>query len=159
MKMLILARHGAAQLSNQASIDFERKLTEQGKKDVLKVAQELAAIITPQLIISSTAQRAFQTAIIYADVFSIDHQKIIGKEKIYAAGITSLLKIINNINGKYDTVLLVGHNPTFELAIEYLSDVSIGNFPTSGIAIIEFEVDEWKLVSGGLGTLRKIVTP
>lgn len=157
MKTLLLARHGKAEKSEYGIYDFKRKLVERGKNDVLKVAQELSTILSPEQIISSPAERAIQTAKIFAKTFSIDKKEIIEIESIYEANMSTLLKVINDINNKFKVVLLIGHNPAFEFAIEYLSNVSIGHLPTSGLAIIDFDIDDWGMVSTGLGSLRKVI--
>ena len=72
-KTLILARHGKAEKSDVDNFDFKRNLTERGESDVLMVAQQLLNIITPELIVSSPANRAYQTAKIFAKVFILIH--------------------------------------------------------------------------------------
>ncbi len=66
--MLHLVQHGQA---NPEDIDRERKLTEKGKDDVLRVAAYSAGLrLSPKHIYHSGKARAAQTASILADEFA-----------------------------------------------------------------------------------------
>ena len=64
-----------------------------------------------------------------------------------------MLSEINLIEDKYNTVLLVAHNPGTEFIAEYITGDDIGQVPTSGTIKIELEIDSWQEVSQGLGKL------
>lgn len=159
MKTLIIARHGKAEKSEFGTFDFKRKLLERGKEDVQRVSALLLKIITPEHIISSPAERAFQTAKIFAKNCGISKNDIELVDSIYEASMATLLKVINEIDPQYNKVLIAGHNPAFEFAVEYLSNTSIGHLPTSGTAIIEFPIESWQHVSAGIGNLKEIIVP
>ncbi len=159
MKTLLLARHGKAEKAEFGMYDFKRKLVERGKADVQRVSEELQKHFTPQHIISSPAERALQTAKIFAKTFSIDKKIIELNDSIYEASMASLLKVINEIHPQFDCVLLTGHNPAFEFAIEYLCNTNIGHLPTSGTAAIEFPFEQWSMVSAGTGILCELLIP
>lgn len=153
MKTLLLARHGKAEKAEFGSYDFKRKLVDRGKADVQRVAEILSSKIIPQQIISSPAERAWQTAKIFAKNFQIEKKDIVQIESIYEASMASLLKVINEIDNRYDVVMLCGHNPAFEFAINYLCNTDIGHLPTAGLGIIEFEFNDWQMISAGTGVL------
>ncbi len=158
-KILILARHGKAEKANFGDFDFKRNLTERGINDVQTVATQLAKHFIPQQIVSSPANRAYQTAKLFAKKFDIEKKNIIKIENIYEASMSALLNVINNLDNSYNCVLLTGHNPAFEFAVDYLTNQPINELPTSGTAVIEFPVDDWKLVSMGQGELKLLLTP
>ncbi len=63
MKSLILVRHGKAEQIKINQHDFDRKLIDRGIEDVNELAKELKEDkFQPELIITSSAKRAFQTA-------------------------------------------------------------------------------------------------
>lgn len=159
MKTLLLARHGKAERAEFGTYDFKRKLVERGKEDGQRVSEALQKIISPEHIISSPAERAYQTAKIFAKTFSIDKKTIELKDSMYEASMSTLLKVINEINSSYHIVLLTGHNPAFEFAIDYLCNTNIGHLPTSGTAIIEFPFEQWNMVSAGTGNLLNLLIP
>ncbi len=158
MKSLILVRHGKAEQFKIDQHDFDRKLIDRGIEDVNELAKELKENkFNPDLIISSSAKRAFQTAKILARILDIDEKSIVKKEVIYESNISVLLNVINTIEDQYERVIITGHNPTFEYMIEYLSNHEIaGGLSTSGAAHISFDIDTWAMVTEGIGVLKKL---
>lgn len=159
MKTILIARHGKAEDHTFTKADFDRKLKERGKEDVTRVATIAKNKFAIQHIVSSPAKRAYQTAKIYADVFGIDKSKIELDESIYEASTPTLLSVINKLNDDYNHILICGHNPSFESIIEYLSDEQISELPTSGVGIIEFQFNSWKLLAHGTGSLKALICP
>ena len=153
-KTLILVRHGKAEKAGTEKPDFKRDLVERGEKDVFKNTTALALHYTPEQIVSSPANRAYQTAKIVAKVFQIDKKEIIKEESIYEASMSALMHVINHLDNTKNCVLLTGHNPAFEYAVEYLTGQYINELPTAGIAVIEFSIDDWRMVSKELGILK-----
>ncbi len=158
-KTLLLARHGKAEKSDFETLDFKRKLTDRGKEDVLKVSTRLAQELSIDKIVSSPAERAYKTAKIFAKTFNIQKEEIELIESIYESSMQNLLYTINHLDNNYHTILLVGHNPAFEYAIEYFSGEHIAELPTSGTAIISFPFNNWELISQGTGKLKSILIP
>lgn len=158
MKSLILVRHGKAEHIKIEQHDYDRKLTDNGIENVNELAKELKEDLhLVDLIISSSAKRAFQTAKILARVLDIKEDTIIKNDLIYESNISVLLNVINSIDDKFERVIITGHNPTFEYMIEYLSNhVIAGGLSTSGAAHITFDIDTWALVSEGIGVLKKL---
>lgn len=158
-KTLILARHGKAEKANFGDNDFKRNLTERGNANVLKVSEELSKTLTPQLIVSSPANRAFQTAQLFAKTFKISKKNIELNEAIYEASMNALLRVINQLDNSFDCILMTGHNPAFEYAVDYFTGIQIGDLPTSGTAILNFPFNDWKMISQGTAELKKIIIP
>lgn len=158
MKSLILVRHGKAEHIKIDQHDFDRKLVDKGIEDVNELAVDLQEDgFKADLIISSSAKRAYQTAKILARVLKIKEDTIIKNDLIYESNISVLLNVINSIDDKYDRVIITGHNPTFEYMIEYLSNHDIaGGLSTSGAAHISFDIDTWAMVTEGIGVLKKL---
>lgn len=158
-KILILARHGKAEKAEFGDFDFKRNLTERGINDVQQVATKLSTQFVPQLIVSSPANRAYQTAKIFAKTFQIDKKEIQKIDSIYEASMSSLLNVINNLDNNCNCILLTGHNPAFEFAVDYLTNNGLSELPTSGTAVIEFPFDDWKMISMGTGSLKVLLIP
>lgn len=158
-KILILARHGKAEKADFGDFDFKRNLTERGESDVQKIATKLSEHYIPNLIVSSPANRAYQTAKIFAKHFDINKKNILKIDSIYEASMSALLNVINTLDNTYNCVLLTGHNPSFEFAIDYLTNQGINELPTSGTAVIEFPFDDWKMISMGQGSLKLLLIP
>lgn len=158
MKTLILVRHGKAEDQSLHKKDYDRNLVAKGILDVERLSKKLQELkINVEHIISSSANRAFQTAQIIASKLEIEINAIETQVELYECSLTQLLIAINSIDDKYETVLLTGHNPTFEYMIEYLTNEHIaGGFGTSGGAIIEIDVDSWSMISEGIAKLKTL---
>jgi len=55
--------------------------------------------------------------------------------------------------------MIVGHNPSILLVIEYLSGLVLQHFPTSATIIVDFDVKHWSELNRTKGTVRKLFIP
>lgn len=160
MKILYLNRHAKSSWENNNLSDFDRPLNERGKRDAPLMGKILSKKIKkPDIIYSSPANRAITTARIISDCFEYDLKNIIEDQNIYESAVSSILKIINNTNDKYEIIMIFGHNPTFTMLSNYLSDKSITNLPTSGFVQINFDLKSWSEIEGDSGKLTLFEYP
>ncbi len=154
MKYLYLIRHAKSSWDYPNLTDIERPLNSRGEKDAPMMGKRLSAMgIKPDLIMTSPAKRALQTAKKIAKETGYPVNNIIINNNLYLAGVTTLLKTIRAINERYETVFMFGHNPEFTTLANLLTLQQIYNIPTCGICNISFEIDSWRLVTEGTGKL------
>lgn len=159
MKTLILARHAKTNRETWTGSDFERPLTQRGEKDTPEMGKKLSAKnIKIDLLLSSPAKRAMDTAALLATEIGYNN-KIHTTLDIYEAAASKMLKAINNIDNEHNTVMVVGHNPALSILAADVTSHKIGDVPTGGICVIELEIDDWKMVSRGLGKLISFEYP
>jgi len=145
MKILYLVRHAKSSWENRNISDFERSLNDRGKRDAPFMAGILKEKkINIDLIISSSAVRAFKTAKIFARELEIEEKEIITNENIYEADRKDLLKILIVANDSINNLMLFGHNPGLTYLSNYLCDYEIDNIPTCGIVCMQLDFDSWK---------------
>ena len=150
MKKLLLIRHAKATHDTDYS-DFERPLKKSGMKDSETMALRLKVqSLKPQIIVSSPSLRTLTTANIFAEGLSVN--KIQTDKTIYEASENTLLSIINEFPDQYNFVALVGHNPAISQMLYNLTG-QIKDVPPCAVAIIDFEFDEWNLISANTGNL------
>jgi phosphohistidine phosphatase len=152
MKTLVLIRHAKSSWKFPELKDFDRPLKKRGLNDAPlmgKVLKELQ--IMPDLIISSPAVRAITTAKMIASELGYNETLINTDPKIYLESKSRLMKTINKIDDRYNTVYLVSHNPGLTDLANGLTGESIDNIPTSGVMVIQFECDSWSEVEKGKG--------
>src|SRR6185312_11932181 len=119
MKKLLLIRHAKA-VHDTSYEDFERPLKHSGVKDAEFMAGRLLATKTiPQQLVTSPALRTLSTADIFAQYLSLAKPK--EDLRIYDASRLTLLDVINGFDNQKDFMGLVGHNPTMEQIIHYLT--------------------------------------
>ena len=154
MKSLYLNRHAKSSWENPGLSDYDRPLNKRGIRDAPLMGKILSdKVKAPQVIYSSPANRAISTAFQIASYFGYDEQNIISDQRIYEAVVSDLMKIINSTSNEYDTIMFFGHNPTFTMASNYLSDKYIDNLPTCGFVRIDFDLDSWSDIEGNTGKL------
>jgi phosphohistidine phosphatase len=102
------------------------------------------------------AERASQTALIFAQNLSYPIESIIYKEELYTFDENQLAKVIKSCKNEFDSVILFGHNGAITNFVNNFGDVFIENVPTSGFVSLQFDVDDWSAIEKGK-TLKVIV--
>lgn len=160
MKRLIIVRHGKAESKFYPVKDFDRELTDQGKKDAKEMAVRfLLKQIIPDQWLSSPASRTLETAMIFANEFQVKLSDIQQEKNIYEASIRDLLHVINAASDSSASMILFGHNPSASDIVEYLTGSTGYTLPTSGVAVISFSTNVWKEISKETGSLEWLAFP
>ncbi|MCF8380943.1 MAG: histidine phosphatase family protein [Bacteroidales bacterium] len=148
MKTLMIVRHGKSDWEFHSVKDIDRTLKERGINDGYFVANKiLKKGVIPEIIISSTANRAFHTALIFSRVLGIKSASIIADESLYLSDVDEILSVIYACDDSLDRVMIFGHNPGFTELTNYLSHLNISNLPTTGVATLVFDTDSWTEIS------------
>ncbi len=105
-------RHGeAGQRSAWAGNDTERPLTDDGRKQVRRVARALVRLgLVPELILSSPYARAMETAKIAAKVLGVGDRVVAEPALVPGAQMSGLSSVIYS-HPDVVSVLIVGHEP------------------------------------------------
>ena len=147
MKKLFLVRHAKSDWENPHLKDIERPLNERGYANANSMSYQ--RVIKPDLIISSPAVRAFTTALLFARNLNYNSNTIILKQELYESTVNDYVSVFSEIDNKYDTVMLFGHNPTISDLVGQLTQSSYILMPTCCIAGINFDVKNWKEIKIG----------
>lgn len=159
-KHLYLLRHAEAAPKEAQQGDKARELNQTGIKDSLHLgAWFLSQNIRFDLLASSTALRAEQTAGLIAESMKLDNALITAEDVLYEASVRQFLDYVNNIDDTCQHVLISGHNPSVSYLAEYLTKSDIGDMVPAGVAIIKFPFGSWKEVSENTGELVHYLTP
>lgn len=159
MKTLLLLRHAKSSWEDENLADHDRPLNKRGKGDAPRMGELIANVDqTPQLIISSSAKRAVQTAKLVAENCGYEDE-IVFSRQLYAAGPEEFLFVLHGLKAAYDRIMVVGHNPGLEELVEALTGEWV-RMPTAAIAQIEFSINDWsKLDLDGSGVLVDVWMP
>jgi len=143
MKELILVRHAKSDWGTEFLKDIDRPLNERGYRDAYALSDWYAKNKTrPDLILSSTAIRALNTAFIFARRMDLAPVRL--EEKIYEAGTDRLLSVIRQQEGAYESIMLFGHNPSISNVCNNLSDdLFFDDIPTCGIVSYNLKMSSW----------------
>ncbi len=143
MKTLFLVRHAKSSRNEPALPDKDRPLNDRGKRDAPKMGERLAKReVTPDLILSSPAKRALETAQIIAKKLDYRLADIVVDEQLYATGADDVLHVIRKLGAKPKSVMLFGHNPELTELAHRLSN-KIAHLPTCAVAEFTFDAKSW----------------
>ena len=160
MKRVVIVRHAKA-VPYGYEDDFNRDLTDRGKRDAALVATELQKRgIMPGIIVSSPGKRALKTARIFAGNLGFDKDAIQENEDLYHGLIVaSFLKLIRSLPENAKTVFFFGHNPHFyNFTAGLLRDYNF-DMPTCTATGIDFDVESWQDVKPRSGKMAFRIIP
>lgn len=154
MKTLYLVRHGKSSWDNPDLDDVDRPLSKRGKRDAPIIGDRLAKRgVFPDLIISSTAERAYATCEVIAKKLKYPIAEIEVNGDVYHANERELLSVVRGCDNLWKTLMVFGHNPGFTDFANRLTNEDIDNIPTGGVFACTFDVDNWYDVDFGSGKM------
>jgi phosphohistidine phosphatase len=160
MKRLLILRHAKAEKSDGRLPDRERPLTGHGRHDAEGVGRRLAhQDVRPDLIVSSPATRARQTAEVVATELAYPEEAIRLDERVYEAEVTDLLHVVRETSDDTGVILLVGHNPAMAELAAQLTSGAVEHMPTAALACVDVETTHWRQIEPGKGSLVFLETP
>lgn len=124
----------------------------------------------PDLVLCSSAKRTAETWEYAAPKLGAKPE-VRFLDELYDAPEKSILKTIRGVKENAPVVMYIGHNPGLEnLARKLVRKPEDGaekkrlaamgkEFPTSAVAVIDFDVDAWSDIDTGEGALTDFLTP
>lgn len=153
-KNLYILRHARADEKASDQQDIDRMLNSTGLQNATRMGINFSKKGAQfDIIISSPAIRAISTASLVAEQLKYETNRIHQNPEIFEASVRTLLRVVNQLKNEWNSVLLVGHNPSVTYLAEYITKSDIGNMTTCGVVNIEFEDLNWDEVSEGNGNL------
>ena len=144
MKTILLIRHGEAEYKS-ANGDFDRELTNNGKKQIEKTANCIKAIqIRPQIIICSPATRTEETIRIICDKLGMNEKEVNYNSDLYYKGMDAYIDQVVSTNDDFDSLLMVGHNPAISQLANYFCSNSFEGLTTGAVVGFTVDVEQWE---------------
>ena len=157
MKTIILLRHAKSSWDNANLADHERPLNKRGNKDAPKVGAILSEQFQPDLVLCSTSRRTIET---YHHVKkSLNEHRFEERRSLFHASAGDIVDAIKSCDDKYDTVVIIAHNPGITDAFYRLCNVRIDNVPTAGVGVIRFKTDSFSKIELYSGKLAFFTYP
>jgi phosphohistidine phosphatase len=160
MKTLYLVRHGKSSWENMQYQDYERPLIEKGIKRTRKIAGFLSdKNVLPDMIISSHAVRAIETAKLIAAKLNYPIDRIKIDENLYFLGQQAMENILLGLDDNLNEVMLVGHNPDMTNFVNLFVSKKIDYLPTTGVVCVRFDSTHWNEVFLAPREIPFVITP
>lgn len=167
MKTVFLLRHAKSSWNQPSLDDFKRPLSPRGRRAASRMGRHLADEgLIPHRVLCSGAVRAVETWEIVSRALG-GKVPVEFRDEIYHASPDTLIALIRSLPDAWPSVLLVGHNPTFESVALSLAGSGDGKalldmgskFPTGALAILDFGIGRWTEMEEGEGHLRDFIRP
>jgi phosphohistidine phosphatase len=175
MRRLMLLRHAKTEHDAPSGQDQDRRLDDRGRLDAAAVGSWIGRHLpVPEVVLVSTAVRAQQTWEIVRQAMQdatrtvTPPPQVESLDELYGAEPTQLLQIIRMAEATDPRQLMVvGHNPGMHelaLALTGSGDAAAkkaleDNLPTTGLAILDFAIEDWNEVAFRRGTLVRFTSP
>lgn len=146
MKELILIRHAKSDWGSEFLQDVDRPLNERGYSDAYFMSKwYLDHKLSPDLVVSSAATRALNTALIFARTLELPSDKFILDHRFYECPAKKMMTQIAEWPDAAERIMLFSHNPGITDLVNLLTDeVFIDNVPTCGIIALQLKIKSWK---------------
>ncbi len=151
MKTIFILRHAKAVAKKETVPDKGRKLVKSGIED----SRDMAAAFReekemPDLILSSDAPRALETAEIFAQNLNYDLDDIVLNPKLYSlTTAASVMNIVKELDNKIKSVMIVGHDPLLSMCANYLVKDFTFTLPKASVLKIDCTAAKWGDISVG----------
>jgi len=150
MKKLYIVRHAKSSWKYKQVNDMDRPLKQRGITDAHLIAKQLASSIKkPDLFITSSANRALHTALIFCDTFSYPLNNLQIKKQLYSFNDAYLTKTIQGLDNRFDSVIVFSHDHGINSFVNTFGDKPIAHVPTCGVIGIQFNETHWKNIQQG----------
>jgi len=160
MKTLLLVRHAKSAWDTPGQADDQRPLLPKGVKKTTKVADYLFKEgVNTDLVISSQAVRAYETAKIMAACLDYPVKNILKDRRVYDGPYDRLLDLIYGTANDVNTLMIVGHNPLITQLANLFLHPGIDDMPTSAVVCINFHTGKWEEIPASKSELRFYIFP
>jgi phosphohistidine phosphatase len=159
-KTLLMVRHGKSSWKHSGQADHERPLLKTGIERTDRMGQFLLSKgILPDLVVSSHAVRAFETAKILAGVLGYPIHEIQIERNIYYFGSDGLFDLAMALPDDKEVVMLVGHNPAMTQLANVFLEQKLDYLPTTGMVSVRIDADKWEELPVADNQVAFLATP
>lgn len=99
---------------------------------------------SPDLLISSPARRAIDTAAFFAEAYQVPFPSIVQEPALYEASAMDLMRVISQLPETARVVFLFGHNPGLTAFVNQFTEEPLINIPTCGVVQLRSTAPNWR---------------
>ena len=150
MKTLYIVRHAKSSWEYSGIADIDRPLKKRGINDSHLLSKFLAKTIhKPDVFLTSSANRALHTAIIFCENFGYPMANLKIKRQLYSFSDGYLVKTINALDDNFDSAIIFSHDHGINTFVNKYGSKPIAHVPTCGVVGIQFDTEHWKNLKKG----------
>ena len=150
MKTLYIVRHAKSSWEYEGIKDIDRPLKKRGIEDAYLISTILEKKIDrPSVFVSSCANRALHTALIFSYAFNYPLANIKISKSLYSFSDGYLIKTIKAMDDGFDSAIIFSHDHGISDFVNAYGNTKIEHVPTCGVVGIRFKTDHWKNIKNG----------
>ena len=150
MKTLYIVRHAKSSWQYEDIKDIDRPLKQRGIRDAYLISKVLEKKIKcPSVFVSSCANRALHTALIFSYAFNFPLANIKISKSLYSFSDGYLIKTIKALDDGFDSAIIFSHDHGISDFVNAYGNEEIVHVPTCGVVGIKFKTDHWKDIKNG----------
>ncbi|WP_442265536.1 SixA phosphatase family protein [Tenacibaculum sp. ZS6-P6] len=154
MKTIYIVRHAKSSWKYTSVKDHDRPLKERGINDAHLVSKYLAKNIQrPDVFISSSANRALQTGIIFCENFGYPMANLKISKQLYSFSDGYLVKTVKALDDSFDSAIIFSHDHGINTFVNKFGSKPIAHVTTCGVVGIQFKEKHWKNIKKGTTVL------
>jgi phosphohistidine phosphatase len=143
-RKLYIIRHAKSSWDHEGLADIDRPLANRGIRNAGQMAERLLAKnLVPQLLLSSPANRALNTALIMTKSWGTVAENLQIHESLYDAYISEIEQVIAGVPSDIKSLAIFGHNPSSTAYANKFLEHPLDNLPTAGVVVVTLESEEW----------------
>jgi phosphohistidine phosphatase len=150
MKTLYIVRHAKSSWEYKGIDDIDRPLKKRGIKDAHLMSKFLSDKISrPDVFMSSSANRALHTAVIFCENFEYPLSNLKIRRQLYSFSDGYLVKTVKALDDGFSTAIIFSHDHGINTFVNKFGNTPISHVTTCGIVGIQFEEKHWKNIKKG----------
>lgn len=150
MKTIYIVRHAKSSWEYEGIKDIDRPLKKRGINDAYLVSEALRKKIdTPSVFVSSCANRALHTAMIFSYTFDYPLAYLKINKSLYNFSDGYLIKTVKALDDSFNSAIIFSHDHGISDFVNKFGDIELDHVPTCGVVGISFKTDHWKNIKKG----------
>jgi phosphohistidine phosphatase len=150
MKTLYIVRHAKSSWDYSGIEDIDRPLKKRGIKDAYLMSKFLSKKVDrPDVFISSSANRALHTAVIFCENFEYPLANLKIKRQLYSFSDGYLVKTVNALDDGFNSAIIFSHDHGINTFVNKFGNKPLAHVTTCGIIGLQFEEKHWKNIKKG----------
>jgi phosphohistidine phosphatase len=150
MKTLFIVRHAKSSWKYEGINDHDRPLKKRGINDAYLMSKALQKKIKkPHVFVSSSANRALHTAVIFSDTFGFPLANLKINKSLYSFSDGYLIKTIKALDDGYNSAMIFSHDHGISDFVNKFGSKFISHVSTCGVIGIQFDTNHWKNIKNG----------
>jgi phosphohistidine phosphatase len=150
MKTLYIVRHAKSSWEYDGIEDIDRPLKKRGIKDAHLMSTFLSNNIEkPDVFISSSANRALHTAVIFCENLKYPLSNLYIRKQLYSFSDGYLVKTVKALDDSFNSAIIFSHDHGINTFVNKFGNKPLAHVSTCGVIGIQFEDENWKDIKKG----------